>query len=296
MQENWGGVVTSKNRKRSSYLTKNSEWLHIDLQQKASVVPIGILRNGNCSSLKPIKIDKQNIILSNTCAFDSFLQIWCCSYCDNTKFEKTESSNGYLSKLTTQMIKQIGAKAYYFRCLILLKLFPKIEHLPNGISHITTECTIESLIRKLCSGGELYHSYVETIRCQKCYHTRMLPISVVPLTIMSTESVNELQGSLDTYFSERNHRKICVKPNCNGHASSKLDHNNMYIFIEITVETRIPLVKLNDIPSKVKVNNLIYKLAGLVAYSGPSESVNHKVIGHFTAYCLRINDKLELCI
>lgn len=60
--ENWGGEVigtSRKNRitrKRKSYLEKNSEWLPIDLEQKANVVPIGISRNANVTSLQPIGV------------------------------------------------------------------------------------------------------------------------------------------------------------------------------------------------------------------------------------------------
>lgn len=87
--ENWRGLGQSKStQKRSSYLKKNSEWLHIDLSCGKKYIPIGVLKNGSRTILQPVKVNKRKYVTTNTCAFDSVVQILCSAYCDSDDYKK----------------------------------------------------------------------------------------------------------------------------------------------------------------------------------------------------------------
>ncbi|KAL1448711.1 hypothetical protein WDU94_012299 [Cyamophila willieti] len=88
-EENWRGLNEGPmtKRKRTSYLEPNAEWEHIDLSNELKTVPIGILKNG--SKMKgPIQIEKDKYILTNTCGFDSLIQILATAVCDNPKYKE----------------------------------------------------------------------------------------------------------------------------------------------------------------------------------------------------------------
>lgn len=209
-EENWGGLVVPKKRKRRSYLQKSSEWLHIDLQQKANVLPIGILRNGNCAQLKPVKLNKTKYILTNTCAFDSLMQTLCSNFCDSENFSrKIKSKTNEMLQLVQQMIKSINVKAYRLRCAILMKVCNDRKILPNGMVHISTQTTMEGAIRKLALLGEIDYSYIERICCFKRLNVRIISQNLIPLLIDGEDL--DIQTSLDNYFSARQLSKGCAR-------------------------------------------------------------------------------------
>lgn len=73
-----------RKRPRTSYLEPSSELLQAEYSMLRKVLPIGLLRNGNLLDLKPIKISKNmSVTLSNTCGFDSLIQLMATSYCDS---------------------------------------------------------------------------------------------------------------------------------------------------------------------------------------------------------------------
>ncbi|KAF0752635.1 NOF-FB transposable element protein [Aphis craccivora] len=53
---------------------------------KAKTNIIGLLKNGNLSEFKSIQLDGENFVLSNTCAFDSIVQILAVAYCDRNEY------------------------------------------------------------------------------------------------------------------------------------------------------------------------------------------------------------------
>lgn len=52
--ENWRGEGVTAHKRPRSYLENQKEWQFINLSENCQTIPIGILRNGNISSLKPI--------------------------------------------------------------------------------------------------------------------------------------------------------------------------------------------------------------------------------------------------
>ncbi|CAH0546776.1 unnamed protein product [Brassicogethes aeneus] len=59
-----------------------------DYSSLRNVVPVPLLKNGHLIDLHPIKILKDvSVTLSNTCAFDSLLQVMVCCFCDSFTFK-----------------------------------------------------------------------------------------------------------------------------------------------------------------------------------------------------------------
>lgn len=86
--ENWRGLVSGKNKNRTArYLGCNKHQIQDGLiWSKSSKLPI--IKNGNAMELQAIKIDNDNYSLTNTCAFDSLLQIVLVALSDYKQFEK----------------------------------------------------------------------------------------------------------------------------------------------------------------------------------------------------------------
>uniref|UniRef100_A0A3Q2VRM4 Uncharacterized protein n=1 Tax=Haplochromis burtoni TaxID=8153 RepID=A0A3Q2VRM4_HAPBU len=72
--ENWRGLaVPPKKRKRTSYLSPCTEWLHADESFWAKRVKVGLLKNGNLH--QPIRLEESTISVLSTCAFDAFFSV-----------------------------------------------------------------------------------------------------------------------------------------------------------------------------------------------------------------------------
>ena len=84
--ENWRGLgLPPKKRIRSSYLTQNREWIDIDLSTVKTVKSVGLIKNG--IFIKPIRLENELYILTNTCAFDSIASLLCTAYINSLNFK-----------------------------------------------------------------------------------------------------------------------------------------------------------------------------------------------------------------
>ncbi|CAI6369803.1 unnamed protein product [Macrosiphum euphorbiae] len=78
-------------KKRSKYLNPDSEWLTIPLDQMSSPSKLGLLPNGGiiisgCGSQRKENGDTYN--LSNTCGFDSIVQLMAVAFCVSSKLRE----------------------------------------------------------------------------------------------------------------------------------------------------------------------------------------------------------------
>lgn len=67
-------------------MTLNREILLRNLDSKAKTNIIGLIKNRSHSEFKSIQLDSENFVLSNTCDFDSVLQILAVVYCDSNEY------------------------------------------------------------------------------------------------------------------------------------------------------------------------------------------------------------------
>lgn len=78
--ENWRGLVTADTQPKGRYLQKDS--IRNNFLLNSNICKIPIMKNGNDLSLRPVHIGKEKCSLTNTCAFDSILQLFLAAYFD----------------------------------------------------------------------------------------------------------------------------------------------------------------------------------------------------------------------
>ncbi|EFA10897.1 hypothetical protein TcasGA2_TC001721 [Tribolium castaneum] len=74
--ENWKGKgATKPKRPRRSYLENQKEWEFMELSARTKTIPISLIKNGNCFTLRTITINKKKFMFTNTCGFDALVRI-----------------------------------------------------------------------------------------------------------------------------------------------------------------------------------------------------------------------------
>lgn len=96
--EDWHGLaITQETQPRGRYLQGKSIKNEFLLEKNIHKIPI--IKNGGNINIKAVSFDKKNYSFTNTCAFDSILQLFIAAYLDKDsikEFINTESSNSLL--------------------------------------------------------------------------------------------------------------------------------------------------------------------------------------------------------
>ncbi len=146
--ENWKGLGVPP-KKRLSYLTPCSEWLHADINLKRKNTKMNVLKNGNYQAKTPIAVDKMLVSVKNTCAFDSFCQCLCSAFCDSGSLchylTKSTKKNEIFDLVKTIVTKGAGRDAYAKRAKMLLKIFQCV-HLKSGVRQVSADCNVANII------------------------------------------------------------------------------------------------------------------------------------------------------
>lgn len=127
--ENWRGLASeTPKRPRHSYLEPCSEVLKVDYSNLRKVISIGLLRNGHLVDLKPIKLSKTlSVTLSNTCCFDSIVQLMASGVCDSETFKELVLLNTErikIAEIVNDLVRHgVTKKTYRLRAEILTEIF-----------------------------------------------------------------------------------------------------------------------------------------------------------------------------
>jgi hypothetical protein len=87
-EENWRNVQKSSRKRKYIYLTPNCEILLRNIDSLAKTKVIGLIQNGRKSKFISVKCNNSNYFLSNTCSFDSIVQMLAVAYCDSIAYTK----------------------------------------------------------------------------------------------------------------------------------------------------------------------------------------------------------------
>jgi len=144
-------------------------------RSKTKSTVLGILKNGNITDLKPIKIDGFNYTLTNTCAFDSLVHLICTSYVDSMQYSAyidQEISHNFFELVSTASKDGINAQTYQKRVVILIKIICNLrtwtEH-PSGLRNFNCSCTVEFIIQNIFKN---YFSLMTIEKCENCSFTK----------------------------------------------------------------------------------------------------------------------------
>jgi len=167
-EENWGNILTNPKKKNPIYLTPNREILMRNMNSKARTKSIGLLQNGNKSRFKSLILDDGSYVLSNTCAFDSVIQILAVAYCDSDEYksyvDEKKSMNELWHLVSVLLRDGITVQTYRKRAKILKQFYP-VEPMFNGVGYLSVEQAVDNLLIKLLGDDES----VEIVRrCSSC--------------------------------------------------------------------------------------------------------------------------------
>lgn len=299
--ENWKGLaLPPKKRKRSSYLEPNEEFKNIDFSSKRNSNPIGLLRNGN-TDLKPILWNGVNVILTNTCAYDSIIQIFSSAFSDSKNYEN------YVYSLCTdtvfQIIKDVAlssitSRTYYLR-ILLLRTFCESFLLPNQMLQIKSECTAKTAAKNLFSK---FPSFKRNVKCtnSECNFQHTENISVITV-MLSTSTIHNLKEQILMFLNSSQTKCTNVKNGlmCNGVNLINFEVCGQHIIVElINTETNTEsdvvqdiTISLNEIPKQLIIRENLFYLRGIISFCG-GKKVNE--IGHYVAICKRLNEHWEI--
>lgn len=78
--ENWRGLGMTKEKKRSKYLQTDNIENQLLITDKITKIPV--MKNGGNITTQSVKMDSKRFSFTNTCAFDSTLQLFLAAYFD----------------------------------------------------------------------------------------------------------------------------------------------------------------------------------------------------------------------
>lgn len=260
---------------------------------------------------KPVKKNQNQILTTNTCAFDSLTQLASSTYCDSCDMRKVmDMAQVPIWDLAKRLIAQgIRVAAYHLRAEILLRIFPS-ETLPIGITRVNCMCPITEAAKKLF---ETHPSIVETASCSsnvcpiknKKVNQHVLVINAKsedvpdlnrlinsefssPITLPCLKLIGNTEGiSLGDYITTSTNVK-----QCSGIKKRSLMHSNTHLMIEINnishdSEFRLIETQLQTFPARIDIKGETLLLRGVISYFG---MVREGAEGHYVAYARRNND------
>lgn len=285
-EEDWRGLGSEPKRKRRSYLDPSKDLLLAKYSSKKQAVPIALLRNGHLDMLKPAKIGNRSITLSNTCGFDSVVQLMATAYCDSDDFRIVVEANRELydtCDIIIALVNEGVTRSTYRRRAVLLEKLFKANQLPEGVIHVDVECAIGTLIPRI-----LFDCASTTTTCSQCLYKSERCNQILEVEVQSPDSIEE---QIKKTIWPRLFRQKCVNPDCTGslYKSTKLYESHMVLEpVNVSARTLTLETSLDRLPKDINIEGQRYILRGLVGYTGPDTS-----IGHFIAFSLRCNDIWE---
>lgn len=293
--ENWKGLAyqSPSHRKRKSYLEPNAEVMHISLDPHITHknATIGILRNGNLDQLKPFQFGDMHVVLSNTCAFDTLVQLAATTYCDSVVFKNRifeSAENSEICRLIALLVhKKVHREIYQSRANILHNIFQSVQQFQSTYL-LNTESTITHMLSKIWP----FPSYHELHSCSQsdCANSKATESTFISVDLFNINDINTVIASKIT-VPESHKCFSCQHPMA---VAKTIDPISFFIEpVNITEKSLEFTVILNSLPTVVTINNSKYILRGVIGFQGPT-CQNKKSLGHFVTYSLRYNKKWEI--
>ncbi|KAL0107450.1 hypothetical protein PUN28_015788 [Cardiocondyla obscurior] len=298
--ENWRGKIKRNThdeieetqvskRRKNNYLTPCAEW---DLCNTNKVVGLPILKNG--SICNATDFNKQQIIVRETCAFDSIFQVVAngisTSNTYKTNMDALNTSNIFI-KFVMDILQRgkIIASDYSTRAAVLIdtEIFKSNFSRSTRTSHsLNANCNAAHLIEKLFSN---IPSYKREYHCKKCSHSlkKLSPTCNINVDEILKNGLNNMQKAIDDEIIRTNKTK-CYK--CKETVNYTVTYGPHLIidtsiisYTDYLKNNRIKELKhtLDNVAKNVEIEENRYLLAGIVSYEKLG-SLNYQ--GHYTAY------------
>jgi len=283
-------------KKKSKYLNPDKEWITIPEENVFSPSKMGLLPNGGTiigGNICPNDKGK-TYTLSNTCGFDSLLQLLGVAYCDSIHLRSsTENDRGIelVVNLALELTKNnyIGKTVLNSRLNILRNIFPT-EDLPNNVVRINCDCNVVQVVQKLNVRSVIEKKICTNHNCLKKIKELSFPTLLLQF---HNDSINHLQTKIDQYVQFQPANQICKEiidnKECNGSLICTKFYGPLHI-LSFSCSTdknqKYPNEFINcmlsEIPNIVEINKKTIMLRGIVAYNPPLNGIS--ALGHYICY------------
>jgi len=152
--ENWNRK--SKKQANKSYLMPNPILRHLNLNNPKNIKSLPILKNGSrAKELKSCVVAEiGKVILSNTCAFETFASIFMTAYCDSdnykTQINIIKQNNEYFKFISIIVTKGITASTYLDKAKLIINILnSKLKQLEYNTTHVICNTTAGSVLKAI---------------------------------------------------------------------------------------------------------------------------------------------------
>lgn len=236
------------------------------------------------------------ISFSNTCAFDTILELFTSAYRIISDFKRyidehkdpLKAFSCFSSLISEYSTSGANNTIYSFRCNLLYSLYP-----PDDNLNINCTDNISNVMGKLMDS---YSCTIEETKCSLCgTETTKKKCSIdLPNLNIAFNNYLSLEKDLNNYFS----KKVVMCTICNKYTVDIKYALGNYVWIDTEVAYQNSNTKfnaygskdlttnLNNLPSKLTLQEENFFLIGVVQYQPPHESTK---VGHYIAFCRYID-------
>lgn len=215
-EENWRGL--GQIRSKSRYLKRDFVQNEFIVDDKLTTLPI--MKNGNTTELKAVRIKNKSISLTNTCGFDSVFQLSLCALQDSEAVRKyaEDSDNDFLNLVKNVQVKGLGQNSYRLRAEILSKIFEGRQR-PYDVIEVDCQVTAGTICMRLFESAP---SFEEVSKCslQNCRPRRTsLPVVSIFDSCITDNGLFHLALEETIILKGLRH---CPNQNCKGFQESTI--------------------------------------------------------------------------
>ncbi|XP_014225399.1 uncharacterized protein LOC106651425 isoform X1 [Trichogramma pretiosum] len=218
----------------------------------SSIVKIPVVKNGNSTTLSSVKIDEETAFVSNTCAFDSLLQILLTASYDYepilVQVDSLAEKTDVFKVIQYIMKKGVNSYMYNMRAQILKKHF-EMQDNPEAENEKLLDClcNIGSMTKKLF---ECVPSFTEISKCQFGCPPRIKKFTVYPIEVSNLMAP---QGKyvIDDFVNICQHT-MCTRKGCSGIEETILNIGNI-VMLDIPINTHKRKVQIKKLATELDI-------------------------------------------
>jgi len=236
VSESWNRK-SKRQKTNKSYLMPNPLLRHLNLNKPKNIKSF-LLKNGfRADELKSCAIPEiGNVILTNTCAFDTLVSLFMTAYCDSVNYrryidENIKDNNIIFDFILKTITKAITATTYSSRAKIIINyLHPVLKTLEYNTTLVECETTMASVIKSMLQETP---TVFEFSSCSNSECKRPTRQSVTYITYQtSNENIHDLQLFLDQRMTTEGDMFCCYE-GCTGIKTLTPTISTAHIVIEI---------------------------------------------------------------
>lgn len=298
-KEIWKGKSRDK-KKRGKFLRPCPDIQHRHGRPKSITSVVPLLKNGLL--LGPVKMTNKNVIVRNTCPFDSISQSMVVAYRDWASYQIyiTSTRNRFFAFVELFDKSGCTVKVYKERAEIMNQM----TKIVGGV--LDCMMNVSNLVKHLFKDEP---SYTIDYHCESCNKDDQVQAIVVEVDVKPfyNDGVRCLQKVLLDQVQQNKNCAVCRS----GDVTSTLRMgNHIIIDVECLQWTQLArnlghpdwpgTLTIGQMPEKIEIANSTYTIQSVVEYVGelqsaePCEKRSKALMGHYVAHVRRITGRWEV--